>query len=162
MEQNSRYEIERKYLVRMRPANLESYGHSVIAQGYISSPASGATVRLRQHGERYMLTIKGPGTASRVEEEIEIDERQFWSLWHLTEGARLEKTRYYIPFGCHTVEFDVFRGNLEGLTLAEVEFNSVADAGGFDPPDWFGREVTEEGRYGNGSLARYGLPQGEE
>ena len=33
----------------------------------------------------------------RTEEEFPIDERRFESLWPLTEGRRLTKTRHLIP-----------------------------------------------------------------
>jgi len=42
--------------------------------------------------------------------------------------------------------------------LVEVEFDSDDAADDFEPPDWFGDEVTEDNRYTNSSLARFGWP----
>jgi CYTH domain-containing protein len=42
------------------------------------------------------------------------------------------------------IELNVFRGNLEGLVLAEVEFPSREKSEEFESPDWFGEEVTGE------------------
>ena len=57
-----------------------------------------------------------------------------------------------------TAELDLYDGSLEGHQLVEVEFDDDDAADDFEPPDWFGREVTEDNRYTNSSLARYGWP----
>ncbi|MBI3308179.1 MAG: adenylate cyclase, partial [Candidatus Melainabacteria bacterium] len=40
----------------------------------------------------------------------------------------------------------------------EVEFDSVEQARKFNPPDWFGKEVTADKRYRSKNLAIKGLP----
>jgi CYTH domain-containing protein len=79
----------------------------------------------------------------------------------LTEGRRAFKVRYKVRCGKRTVEVDVYRGPLEGLVTAEVEFPDEESAREFRPPDWLGREVTGDERYKNESLARYGAPEAE-
>ena len=56
------------------------------------------------------------------------------------------------------LELDVYHGRLEGLLTAEVEFDAVAAASAFVPPDWLGRDVTDDPRYKNKKLATDGLP----
>ena len=63
-----------------------------------------------------------------------------------------------IPLGDLTVELDVYEGDLDGLVTAEVEFPDEASALAFDAPEWLGRDVTEDKRYGNRVLAVEGLP----
>jgi CYTH domain-containing protein len=46
----------------------------------------------------------------------------------------------------------------EPLDLISVEFLEGEDADGFDPPVWFGPEVTQNPAYDRGSLARAGMP----
>ena len=58
----------------------------------------------------------------------------------------------------NTAELDLFDDDLAGKRLVEVEFTDDESADAFVAPDWFGREVTEDGRYTNASLARYGWP----
>jgi CYTH domain-containing protein len=41
--------------------------------------------------------------------------------------------------------------------LVEVEFASVDEANAFIAPDWFGEDVTEDGRYHNSYMSRHGL-----
>ena len=59
----------------------------------------------------------------------------------------------------YTIELDVYHGLLENLLVGEIEFESLMDAQSFVPPDWFGREVTEDERYKNKSLVIHGLPE---
>ena len=60
--------------------------------------------------------------------------------------------------GDHVIELDVFGGTLDGLVIAEVEFDSTSAMDAFAPPAWFDREVTDDGAYTNASLALHGLP----
>jgi len=92
--------------------------------------------------------------------EIELSHDQFNRLWPGTEGRRIEKIRYKIDHAGQKIELNVFRGNLQGLVLAEVEFGSTAKSAEFKPPDWLGEEVTEDIRYKNQSLAQKGAPKG--
>jgi adenylate cyclase len=58
------------------------------------------------------------------------------------------------------IDVDVYRGELEGLIVAEVEFESESASREFEPPEWFGEELTGDVRYANEHLARHGIPDG--
>ena len=151
-------EIERKFLVGDLP-DLEGRDSVHIDQGYLAlSGEGGAEVRLRLRGDDRLLTIKGGTGEVRVEEELELEPETFDSLWPLTEGRRVAKTRHLIPLREHTVELDLYEGPLEGLATAEVEFSSEEEAERFDPPEWLGEEVTGDERYLNARLATAGAP----
>jgi CYTH domain-containing protein len=148
-------EIERKFLVERLPDDLGGRARR-IDQGYLAlDDRSGAEVRLRRHGDELWLTVKGAGGVARVEEQLPLDAQQFESLWPLTEGRRVEKTRHELPDG---VEVDVYGGALDGLVVAEMEFGSEDESAAFEPPGWFGAEVTDDPRYKNRSLAVDGRP----
>ena len=146
-------EIERKFLVRKLPADLENLPHAEIAQGYLVSLDDGLQVRLRKAGARYSLTYKRGMGNVREEREVALTAEQFNALWPATEGKRLSKTRYEIPFGEHVVEIDVYHEKHEGLVVAEVEFDDEGVAKNFQPPDWLGDDVTGDPRYSNQLLA---------
>lgn len=150
-------EIERKFLVN-EPPDLTRHGAKEIEQGYLTLADAGAEVRLRRADETLVLTVKGGTGRSRIEEELELDRSAFDALWPLTEGKRIRKTRYVLPHDGLELEVDVFEGELEGLVLAEVEFESDSEADAFEPPGWFGEEVTGDDRYLNESLAVDGRP----
>jgi adenylate cyclase len=152
-------EIERKFLVERVPQDLDAHPSAQIDQGYLAITDDGLEVRLRRYGDQSFLTIKSGGGEVRLEEEIEIDERRFRSLWPLTEGRRISKRRYLLPTDSGApIELDVYDGALNGLVTAEVEFDSSAAAAAFTSPPWLGRDVTDEPRYKNRRLALDGLP----
>jgi adenylate cyclase len=156
---DSRTEIERKFLVAELPRDIDGGPAEAVEQGYLAITDDGLEVRVRRRGDRFLLTIKKGSGAVRVEEELEIERERFARLWPLTQGRRLEKIRHVIPApGGLALEVDVYRGEVEGLVTVEVEFASEEDAAAFEPPSWFGLEVTEDPRYKNRWLACNGLP----
>ena len=151
-------EVEKKWLIQGELPDLNGIKGKEVFQGYIAVTSDGTEVRVRQKGEKYFQTIKSDGDLVRGEIEIELTKDQFDNLWQATAGKRLEKTRYEIKYGDATIELDVYKGNLESLTVAEVEFSSVRDSEIFSPPSWFGKEVTEDKRFKNKNLATNGIP----
>jgi adenylate cyclase len=151
-------ERERKFLVDQVPDDLAASTAVALRQGYLASGPY-RSVRVRDSGSKgCTLTVKVGGGAERTELDLPIQRGEFDAAWPHTEGQRLEKTRQRIPHGEHVIELDVFGGDLDGLVLAEVEFDSVAAMESFEPPTWFGRDVTDDDGYTNASLALNGLP----
>jgi CYTH domain-containing protein len=65
-------------------------------------------------------------------------------------AKKLSKTRYSVPpFG-----IDVFEGRLEGLLIAEAEFDSAAAADTLTLPSFISREVSADDRFTGGQLVR--------
>jgi CYTH domain-containing protein len=151
-------EVERKFLVRNLPNELNSYEHQQIRQGYLVIGEDGSEARLRDRAGDYTMTVKSKGTLSRGEWETKIDEEQFMTLWPATNGKRVEKTRFTIPYGEFEIELDVYEGDLIGLVSAEVEFPDEESANSFVVPEWFAVDVTAEKSFKNQNLALHGLP----
>lgn len=152
-------EIERKFLVDRVPAELDGAAGTSIAQGYLAIDEE-AEVRLREAGDRLTLTVKNGHGESRNETEVAIDRSVFDELWPETEGRRVEKTRRKIPIdGGLTAELDVYIGDLEGVSVVEVEFESASAASQFKTPAWFGRELTGDRAWANQTLALEGRPE---
>jgi CYTH domain-containing protein len=149
-------EVERKFVVSDLP-NLEGADFDEIEQGYLAIGADGE-VRLRRKGDQLALTAKRGAGLSRQEAEIELERERFDELWPLTEGRRLHKRRYVLPHGDLKIELDVYEGDLEGLVVAEIEFDSEEEARAFEPPRWLGEEVTGDHRYLNETIATAGAP----
>ncbi len=151
-------EIERKFLVT-GPPDLEGTDRVELQQGYLAlaDEDGGAEVRLRRKDDELLLTVKAGTGRTRVEEEIALEREPFESLWPLTAGRRVTKTRHLIPYGELEIELDVYSGGLKGLIVAEVEFPDEAKADAFEAPGWFGVEVTGNTDYLNETLATKGL-----
>lgn len=145
-------EIERKFLVRRMPEDLEQCSRFAIAQGYLV-PNGEIEVRLRRQNEDHWLTIKRRTGLVRDEVNLPLSAPQWEELWPLTLGKRLTKRRYEVPLGEYTVEIDIYDGKNEGLVVAEVEFPSEEAAMAFQPPEWLGEEVTGRREYSNPLLA---------
>jgi len=150
-------EIERKFLIAGIPEDLERYKNEQILQGYLFI-SEDIEIRLRKKGDTYFQTIKIGSGMKRNETEINLTKEQFESLWPLTEGKRLEKVRYEIIYKDLNIELDLYKGSLEKLITAEVEFYSEIESNNFTPPTWFGPEVTNDSRYKNKNLALFGTP----
>ena len=153
-------EIERKFLLARRP-DLDAGAGEEIEQGYLAlaDDEGGAEVRVRRTPVGRWLTIKAGSGRTRAEEEIELDHERCEALWALTEGRRLTKSRYRLPHGELEIEVDLYSGDLTGLEVAEVEFPDEDAADAFEPPGWFGDEVTGQRAYLNETLATEGMPR---
>ena len=114
----------------------------------------GRQLRLRRTPKGCALTFKTAEGVVREEREIKLDADQFETLWPATAGKRLTKVRYVLPWNDHTIEIDVYGGINQGIVVAEVEFKDENQCEQFQPPDWFGEEVTNDPRYSNVVLAR--------
>jgi len=165
----STLEIERKYIVRSLPEGYETHDREYIQQGYM--PSGALEKRLREAvadgTPTYVLTTKRGHGLVREEKEVVLGEAQYRKLWALTEGHRLSKIRYSIPYNYTSqggmrdtvlIYLDKYCDSLSCLQTAEVEFKSLEHSGGFVPPPWFGKEVTADPAYSNRMLATAGLP----
>lgn len=145
-------EIERKYLLRSLPEHLESYPYKQIEQGYLNTEP---VVRIRRSDDIYTLTYKGKGLMVREEYNLPLNAESFAHLKEKIDGRLIKKRRYLIPLDDrHTIELDIFEGDLAPLQLAEVEFATEEEANAFVPPAWFGEDVTFSTKYHNSRLSK--------
>lgn len=148
-------EIERKFLVKKIPDNLDTYEMIDMIQGYLNTAP---VVRVRKENDDYVLTYKGSGLLSHSEYNLPLNKEAFEHLLKKCDGIIISKSRYKIPIENNlTAELDIFKGDLDSLKLVEVEFDSVEEADNFTPPEWFGADVTTDGRYHNSYISKYGL-----
>lgn len=146
-------EIERKFLVAS-PAWRRSVSRSeLFRQGYLATTAT-SSVRVRVGGQRGWIGVKGRVVGrSRLEYEYEIPLAEANEILDtLCEEGRVEKYRHWVVVGGREWEIDEFLGRNAGLVVAEIELE--AEQAEFERPAWLGREVTDDVRYYNASLAR--------
>ena len=145
-------EIERKYIPKTLPENLAQYKHHKIEQAYLNTAP---VVRIRKQDNEYFLTYKGGGMMAREEYNLPLKEKSYNQLSTKADGNIITKTRYYIPIhNGLTAELDIFEGKFTNMTLVEVEFSSIEEANSFNPPEWFGKDVTHDGRFHNSYLSQ--------
>jgi adenylate cyclase len=151
-------EIERKFLVSDDAWRRSADAGRRLRQAYLAETGR-AAIRVRiEDGARAVLTIKSaePGL-SRAEFEYSIPLADAEALAELRQGSLLDKTRYRARQGDHVWEIDVYAGENEGLTVAEIELENERE--NIDPPAWLGREVTDNSRYYAAKLAMHPFRQ---
>ncbi len=166
-------EIERKFLVKKLPENLEQYPVRRIEQGYLNvHPA----IRVRRDNDEYYMTYKGmeklDGGMTHAEYNLDIDEASYRHLLEKADGNIIRKNRYVIPINTDAfshltkeqtesleqgnifIELDVFDTPFDGMIVAEVEFPNSELAKAYQPADWFGEEVTGRPEYSNARMTQ--------
>jgi len=146
-------EIERKFLIKNIPENLDSYAFHLIEQGYLCTDP---VVRVRRQDDDYFLTCKGKGLLAREEYNLPLTRSGYEHLIKKADGNIIKKKRYLIPIEDTdlTIELDIFDKPFAPLIMAEVEFSSVEDANAFIAPDWFGEDVTNDPAYHNSNMSK--------
>ena len=150
-------EIERKYLVRSdewkQMARRKFY-----RQGYLSTEKA-RVVRVRTIDDAAFLTIKGVTVGvsrSEFEYAIPVDDANFM-LDTLCEKPIIEKFRTTIELAGLVWEVDEFRGDNDGLVVAEVELSDEHQH--IELPSWIGEEVSGDPRYSNSNLIHHPFTQ---
>jgi CYTH domain-containing protein len=154
-------ERERRWLCREIPMDLVRESMA-ITDLYVT----GTHLRLREAlslddgPPMRRLTRKADVDATtRLLTSIYLAEAEFTLLAGLP-GRLLKKTRHRLeaPAGV-MMSIDRFEGPLEGLILAEAEFETAESLAAFPMPYFAIREVTDDPRYGGGALAVDGVPR---
>lgn len=147
-------EIERKFLLADEGWRGHVSRSRRLCQGYLVA-GERASVRVRAAGEKAWLNIKGGGLVA-VRDEFEygipVDDA-LELLDKLATPPLIDKTRHFVELGGFEWEIDEFHGDNEGLIVAEIELEDIAQA--FTRPTWLGAEVTHLHRYYNVSLVTH-------
>ncbi|MFH0739624.1 MAG: hypothetical protein V1819_00720 [bacterium] len=149
MENKKEIELELGWLVNFLPEDLGGCESIKIIQAYLeNNDPQIKDARIREKGGVYTYTIKrfaknSQETGYCTEETREISKQEFSKL--LGESKRkVVKTRFfYLLADGLTAEVDIYEENLKGLNVVEVEFPSIEICKKFNPPNWFGKEVTD-------------------
>lgn len=153
-------EIERKFLLKEIPGNLEKYPCLIIEQGYL---CHGPVIRIRRQNDEYILTYKGKGHMVREEYNLPLNKEAYEHLLPKIDGKLIEKKRYIIPLkelasaytdSSLTVELDIFEGHMAGTVLAEIEFETKEEAESFTMPECFMEDVTTNPAYHNSTMSQ--------
>lgn len=145
------FEIERKFLVRGDGWRAGVSGQTLIRQAYLATDGK-ASVRIRiRDNTTATLSVKSrPAQLRRLEVELPVSVLEAEAMMQLRNGAIIEKMRHLVPQDDLTWEVDVFRGENEGLLIAEIELRDEQQT--IALPDWIGAEITGQAQYYNSAL----------
>lgn len=153
----SRYEIERKFLLKTLPISLP-HQYVDIEDNYLGNSSLRLRIERSEQGEiigrkltkKDKASDKGPETS--IITSLYLSESDLLALGEL-KGSTLKKRRYIYEDKLYRIVYDQFKNNLAGLILAEIEFKDHPACAAFVPPysDW--QEVTGDPNYSGGTLA---------
>lgn len=156
-------EIERKFLIRYPDLNWlqhcpEARCTEIVQTYLLSRPGESRRVRSwTENGSTvYIRTFKQSLTdRTRIEREEQISPEEYDILLQKADPERrpIEKKRWCIPYGSHTLEIDLYPFWSDQAVL-EVELKSEDEEFLLPPELEVIREVTGDPRYLNSSLAR--------
>ena len=158
---DSGLEIERKFLIRYPNESFLAGAYLVteIVQTYLSAPKGvSERVRKRWNAEqcKYYHTEKTHiSDMTRIEKEREIDEAEYLRLLARADRERrpIEKKRYCIEYQGQIFEIDVYPFYTD-RAIMEIELASETQTVTFPPAVEIIREVTNDKRYTNASMAK--------
>jgi CYTH domain-containing protein len=112
MKHRTKWEIERKFVATVLPHGLlEPRIPQPIRQGYLCQNDD-VEIRLRDLNGVYSMTVKRGKGLRRYDTTVKLKSSQFELLWAQTDGMRMDKKRYQIPYFGHRLDLDVFDGAL--------------------------------------------------
>ena len=158
-------EIEKKYLLKDSIISIiDEYGlkpHKITQFYTTIKPDKG--VRYRQMDDHYYKTIKYGTGASRDEEEAEISEQKFHKKFEDRIKKPIRKNRYMFHFEGKEYSIDVFKKDLKGLFMLEIEFPSMEDFEQFKLPSMIKahviKDVSFDESFKNKNMVLHGRPQ---
>ena len=97
---------------------------------------------------------------TRLITSIYLPEEEFAVLAAWLPGVRVKKLRHRLQrLPGVAMLIDEFRGELDGLIMAEAEFDTPEQLASFTMPEFAVREVTDDPRFTGGYLVKNGLPE---
>ena len=147
----------RSFLLASSLARLaaKARGGLRITEGYFPAVNERSTsVQVEGETAAILVTTSGPGVGDP--ERAQIPRAHAEALLAVTAG-QIDRLRTHLSIDTHPIRLDriVSPGLLDLIT---VEFDSDEDARGFQPPAWFGPEVSDEPGYQDSALGLKGLP----
>jgi CYTH domain-containing protein len=154
-------ERERRWLCREVPR-----AHIAQTEAFTDLYVTGSRLRLREarpiDGAAPMLRLTRKADVdvhTRLISSIYLSEQEFALLATSLPGVRIKKLRHRLrsSFPGVLLAVDEFQGDLNGLILAEAEFETADLLASFQTPPFAVREVTSDPRFTGAILAENGL-----
>jgi len=153
----SRYEIEKKYLLKKLPTSLPEY-YVDINDLYLFNSSLRLRIEKSSSGEiigrKLTKKDKAPekGPETNIITSLYLSEDDLNALENI-KGSFVSKRRYIYEDEVSRVVYDEFKDKLTGLLIAEIEFKDYELCSKYKPKysDW--EDVTGNPKYSGGNLA---------
>ncbi|MGB2791158.1 MAG: hypothetical protein WBC29_01245 [Candidatus Moraniibacteriota bacterium] len=135
-------ERERVFLLKELPKDLLEFKHIDIKIGDVTLSNDVNVLKIRQKGDKYEIIRKEYISEQEKREfVVPLSAEEFALLFPVTK-RRHAKKRFFYPLDKYVCEVDMYEGDMEGYARAEVEFDTTDEFLAFNPPSWFGEEIT--------------------
>lgn len=154
-------EIERKFLLDSIPESIVLIGVRHIEQNYLATGETEYRTRKEVRGTnplldedaKYTSTTKEGSGLVRKEWELVIDKDTYTYLNRNNNFKPILKIRGYVRLNGLKIEVDRYLNpELNGLLIAEIEFDTAQQAVDADLPSWLSTDVTNDKAYKNQNL----------
>lgn len=119
--------------------------------------------RYRKSSKEYFFTYKKGKGIARVENEHDITKKEFKKAKEHIVGSLIRKDRYLFKINNLPCNIDIYKDDLYGLVVLEIEFLTLQDAQNFIIPTFLQKhilkEITQDDEYKNKNLALFGNPE---
>jgi len=140
-------EIEKRYLVKDVPEDLDEYPSEILEDNYIPPTSRHPIIRIRRIGNKYFITkkklLREDSKNFAKEETIILDKDEYNYLKDIP-GKKLRKKRYQYKWNGRDCEVDVYEDDLKGLVIMDFEFDSEEEMIDFKKPDFCIEIIDEE------------------
>ena len=135
-------ERERVFLLKELPKDLLKFKHIDIKIGDVTLSNDINVLKIRQKGDTYEIIKKEYISEQEKREYVKpLNEEEFGLLFSVTK-RRHAKKRFFYPLDTYICEVDIYVEEMEGYARVEVECDNVGELKAFNPPSWFGEEIT--------------------
>lgn len=140
-------EIEKTYLAKYIPSNLNENKYSSIEDLYFNIRDWLNRIRIRKQDDIIELTKKSP--TKNIDHWINNEETIILTEIELKNFKDIpcqiiKKKRYYYTLNNINYEIDIFEEGLEWLVMIDVEFKSIEEYENFSMPDFCLCDVTSD------------------
>ncbi len=150
MNKTSEIEWCRRFLIEKLPEPLtRASSHLQIFDSYVEN----TRLRLRRIRDPYtgswtrslqqLIFSSEPGSNLRKVAEIHLNDAEY-SMFQRFEGREIRKNRYFHEIDRSVFTFDVYLGDLAGLTTARVCFENTDEMTAYEPPRFTIFEITND------------------
>ena len=158
-------EVERKFLIKKPTVelleNIEFISKNNIIQTYLLCKENGTERRVRQRGSKeegynfYYTEKTDISNGERFENEYKISSREYtnYLMEADTRLHQISKERYCFVYHNQYFELDIYPFS-DDYAILEIELNNINEEVVFPPFIEFVKEVTDDKKYRNSSLAK--------
>ncbi len=149
-------EFEKTFIPKYLPKTVFDSPCKNIVDIYIPKSSDYPVLRIRQCADSFQITkktiSKNNDNSSHREETIHLSGEEFNELKGI-RGNSICKKRYFFTDGVWNFEIDIFIGDLLGLILVDIEFESSEEMAEFAQYEWLLADVTQEADFLGGKLS---------